>query len=181
MAVFSHGVQQTSFPAFLPKISLVVDAKDCIKTCAVIAMYCCSLQIDHLVILTVYLGHEQCAHPSVHFMIYFCFFIFIKSIFRLWSYTFFCSLFLHYNFQGGEQQTCDVTAQMVLVCCWRSMKEISLLLGKLCQLLPLQAVPDCLDVLITEEQVWKFNILYFWILDDLKQFLNCYVYIYFCV
>ncbi|XP_015265644.1 PREDICTED: thyroid adenoma-associated protein [Gekko japonicus] len=55
--------------------------------------------------------------------------------------------------RGGEQQTCDVTAQMVLVCCWRSMKEISLLLGKLCQLLPLQAVPDCSDVLITEEQV----------------------------
>ncbi|XP_060103491.1 tRNA (32-2'-O)-methyltransferase regulator THADA [Heteronotia binoei] len=55
--------------------------------------------------------------------------------------------------RGGEQQTCDVTAQMVLVCCWRSMKEISLLLGKLCQLLPLQAVPDPSDVLITEEQV----------------------------
>nr|XP_056709358.1 thyroid adenoma-associated protein [Euleptes europaea] len=54
---------------------------------------------------------------------------------------------------GGEQQTCDVTAQMVLVCCWRSMKEISLLLGKLCQLLPLQAVPGCSDALITEEQV----------------------------
>ncbi|XP_077193802.1 tRNA (32-2'-O)-methyltransferase regulator THADA isoform X2 [Paroedura picta] len=55
--------------------------------------------------------------------------------------------------RDGEQQTCDVTAQMVLVCCWRSMKEISLLLGKLCQLLPLQAVPDPLDVLITEDQV----------------------------
>ncbi|XP_062980061.1 tRNA (32-2'-O)-methyltransferase regulator THADA [Elgaria multicarinata webbii] len=54
--------------------------------------------------------------------------------------------------RGEEQQTCDVTAQMVLVCCWRSMKEISLLLGKLCQLLPLQAVPS-LDALITVEQV----------------------------
>ncbi|XP_077781663.1 tRNA (32-2'-O)-methyltransferase regulator THADA isoform X2 [Podarcis muralis] len=52
-----------------------------------------------------------------------------------------------------EQQTCDVTAQMVLVCCWRSMKEISLLLGKLCQLLPLQALPNCPDALITVQQV----------------------------
>uniref|UniRef100_A0A670JYT0 tRNA (32-2'-O)-methyltransferase regulator THADA n=1 Tax=Podarcis muralis TaxID=64176 RepID=A0A670JYT0_PODMU len=52
-----------------------------------------------------------------------------------------------------EQQTCDVTAQMVLVCCWRSMKEISLLLGKLCQLLPLQALPNCPDALITVKQV----------------------------
>ncbi|XP_061481363.1 tRNA (32-2'-O)-methyltransferase regulator THADA isoform X2 [Rhineura floridana] len=52
-----------------------------------------------------------------------------------------------------ERQTCDVTAQMVLVCCWRSMKEISLLLGKLCQLLPLQASPSCPDALITVEQV----------------------------
>ncbi|XP_033000765.1 thyroid adenoma-associated protein isoform X2 [Lacerta agilis] len=52
-----------------------------------------------------------------------------------------------------EQQTCDVTAQMVLVCCWRSMKEISLLLGKLCQLLPLQALSNYPDALITVEQV----------------------------
>ncbi|XP_066480591.1 tRNA (32-2'-O)-methyltransferase regulator THADA isoform X2 [Tiliqua scincoides] len=54
--------------------------------------------------------------------------------------------------KGEEQQTCDVTAQMVLVCCWRSMKAISLLLGKLCQLLPLQ-FPICSDALITVEQV----------------------------
>ncbi|XP_042330364.1 thyroid adenoma-associated protein isoform X2 [Sceloporus undulatus] len=53
---------------------------------------------------------------------------------------------------GDEQQTCEVTAQMVLVCCWRSMKEISLLLGKLCQLLPLEAYPGP-DALITVEQV----------------------------
>ncbi|XP_053167596.1 thyroid adenoma-associated protein isoform X5 [Hemicordylus capensis] len=55
--------------------------------------------------------------------------------------------------RGKEQQTCDVTAQMVLICCWRSMKEISLLLGKLCQLLPLQNLSGCSDALITVEQV----------------------------
>ncbi|XP_063158962.1 tRNA (32-2'-O)-methyltransferase regulator THADA [Candoia aspera] len=55
--------------------------------------------------------------------------------------------------KGKEQHTSDVTAQMVLVCCWRSMKEISLLLGKLCQLLPLQILPSCSDALITVEQV----------------------------
>ncbi|XP_025029954.1 thyroid adenoma-associated protein homolog, partial [Python bivittatus] len=54
--------------------------------------------------------------------------------------------------KGKEQHTSDVTAQMVLVCCWRSMKEISLLLGKLCQLLPLQILPSCSDALITVEQ-----------------------------
>uniref|UniRef100_A0A8C3STS2 tRNA (32-2'-O)-methyltransferase regulator THADA n=1 Tax=Chelydra serpentina TaxID=8475 RepID=A0A8C3STS2_CHESE len=52
-----------------------------------------------------------------------------------------------------ERQTCDVTAQMVLVCCWRSMKEISLLLGMLCKLLPLQTVSESSDGLITVEQV----------------------------
>uniref|UniRef100_A0A8D2L6G7 tRNA (32-2'-O)-methyltransferase regulator THADA n=1 Tax=Varanus komodoensis TaxID=61221 RepID=A0A8D2L6G7_VARKO len=54
--------------------------------------------------------------------------------------------------RGEEQQSCDVTAQMVLVCCWRSMKEISLLLGKLCQLMPLQAL-STFDALVTVEQV----------------------------
>ncbi|XP_023818937.1 thyroid adenoma-associated protein [Oryzias latipes] len=49
-----------------------------------------------------------------------------------------------------------VTAQMVLVCCWRSMKEVAMLLGQLCQSLPLQHAdgserPHC--GLITEEQV----------------------------
>ncbi|XP_067421161.1 tRNA (32-2'-O)-methyltransferase regulator THADA [Emydura macquarii macquarii] len=55
--------------------------------------------------------------------------------------------------RGKEGQTCDVTAQMVLVCCWRSMKEISLLLGILCKLLPLQTVSESSDGLITVEQV----------------------------
>ncbi|KAJ7341143.1 hypothetical protein JRQ81_004925 [Phrynocephalus forsythii] len=57
-----------------------------------------------------------------------------------------------FEMKGEKQQTCDVTAQMVLVCCWRSMKEISLLLGKLCQLLPLQTLLGS-DALITVEQV----------------------------
>ncbi|XP_069090089.1 tRNA (32-2'-O)-methyltransferase regulator THADA isoform X1 [Pleurodeles waltl] len=51
---------------------------------------------------------------------------------------------------AGEEACC-VTAQMVLVCCWRSMKEISLLLGMLCQRLPLQSGSH--EGLITVEQV----------------------------
>ncbi|NWR67063.1 THADA protein, partial [Bucorvus abyssinicus] len=55
--------------------------------------------------------------------------------------------------RGKERQTCDVTAQMVLVCCWRSMKEVSLLLGTLCKLLPSQTTSEPSDGLITAEQV----------------------------
>ncbi|KAG7511599.1 thyroid adenoma-associated protein [Solea senegalensis] len=55
---------------------------------------------------------------------------------------------------GGESYR--VTAQMVLVCCWRSMKEVAMLLGHLCQSLPLHHTTDEADTqpgLITEEQV----------------------------
>ncbi|XP_037662718.1 thyroid adenoma-associated protein isoform X2 [Choloepus didactylus] len=55
--------------------------------------------------------------------------------------------------KGKEGKTCDVTAQMVLICCWRSMKEIALLLGTLCQLLPMQSVQESSDGLLTVEQV----------------------------
>ncbi|OXB65486.1 hypothetical protein ASZ78_014837 [Callipepla squamata] len=55
--------------------------------------------------------------------------------------------------RGKESQICDVTAQMVLVCCWRSMKEVSLLLGTLCKLLPTQAASEPSDGLITVDQV----------------------------
>ncbi|XP_027720991.1 thyroid adenoma-associated protein isoform X3 [Vombatus ursinus] len=55
--------------------------------------------------------------------------------------------------KGKEGQSCDVTAQAVLVCCWRSMKEVALLLGMLCQLVPLQSVPEAPDGLVTVEQV----------------------------
>ncbi|POI36127.1 hypothetical protein CIB84_000121 [Bambusicola thoracicus] len=55
--------------------------------------------------------------------------------------------------RGKESQICDVTAQMVLVCCWRSMKEVSLLLGTLCKLLPTQASSEPSHGLITVEQV----------------------------
>ncbi|XP_021248187.1 thyroid adenoma-associated protein isoform X2 [Numida meleagris] len=55
--------------------------------------------------------------------------------------------------RGKESQICDVTAQMVLVCCWRSMKEVSLLLGTLCKLLPTQTASEPSDGLITGEQV----------------------------
>ncbi|XP_034753231.1 thyroid adenoma-associated protein isoform X2 [Etheostoma cragini] len=54
---------------------------------------------------------------------------------------------------GGEGYR--VTAQMVLVCCWRSMKEVAMLLGQLCQSLPLHYINDTHTHpgLITEEQV----------------------------
>nr|XP_057906277.1 thyroid adenoma-associated protein [Doryrhamphus excisus]XP_057906286.1 thyroid adenoma-associated protein [Doryrhamphus excisus] len=55
---------------------------------------------------------------------------------------------------GGEDYR--VTAQMVLVCCWRSMKEVAMLLGQLCQSLPLHYTGDkaCVHAgIITEEQV----------------------------
>lgn len=46
-----------------------------------------------------------------------------------------------------------VTAQMVLVCCWRSMKEVAMLLGQLCQSMALCSTADPHAGLITEEQV----------------------------
>ncbi|XP_021508522.1 tRNA (32-2'-O)-methyltransferase regulator THADA [Meriones unguiculatus] len=55
--------------------------------------------------------------------------------------------------KGKEGKTCDVTAQMVLVCCWRSMKEVALLLGSLCQLLPMQPEPEPSSGLLTVQQV----------------------------
>ncbi|KAF7710664.1 hypothetical protein HF521_009536 [Silurus meridionalis] len=51
--------------------------------------------------------------------------------------------------EGSEMYR--VTAQMVLVCCWRSMKEVSMLLGELCQSMPLHTHTN--KGLITEEQV----------------------------
>ncbi|KAM9316838.1 tRNA (32-2'-O)-methyltransferase regulator THADA [Gastrophryne carolinensis] len=55
--------------------------------------------------------------------------------------------------KDNKGTSCNVTAQMVLVCCWRSMKEVSLLLGFLCQSLPLQTRMNCPQGLITVEQV----------------------------
>ncbi|KAG8443616.1 hypothetical protein GDO86_008965 [Hymenochirus boettgeri] len=55
--------------------------------------------------------------------------------------------------KGDEVPSGNVTAQMVLVCCWRSMKEVSLLLGMLCQSLPLQEQPHSPAGLLTVDQV----------------------------
>ncbi|KAJ8248320.1 hypothetical protein GJAV_G00240740 [Gymnothorax javanicus] len=54
---------------------------------------------------------------------------------------------------GGSGEGYRVTAQMVLVCCWRSMKEVSMLLGQLCQDMPLQTGEGQESGVITEEQV----------------------------
>uniref|UniRef100_A0A673VXY1 tRNA (32-2'-O)-methyltransferase regulator THADA n=1 Tax=Salmo trutta TaxID=8032 RepID=A0A673VXY1_SALTR len=55
---------------------------------------------------------------------------------------------------GGSGEGYRVTAQMVLVCCWRSMKEVSMVLGQVCQSLPLRTSSKHSDQgLITEEQV----------------------------
>ncbi|KAJ8418447.1 hypothetical protein AAFF_G00141560 [Aldrovandia affinis] len=53
---------------------------------------------------------------------------------------------------GGGGEGYRVTAQMVLVCCWRSMKEVSMLLGQLCQDMPLQSGDAQENGVITEEQ-----------------------------
>ncbi|KAI4888638.1 hypothetical protein NFI96_027081, partial [Prochilodus magdalenae] len=55
------------------------------------------------------------------------------------------------NGAGSGGEAYRVTAQMVLVCCWRSMKEVSMLLGELCQSMPLQTQTH--KGLITKEQV----------------------------
>ncbi|KAK1171060.1 hypothetical protein AOXY_G8054 [Acipenser oxyrinchus oxyrinchus] len=62
--------------------------------------------------------------------------------------------------RGRRGQQCQVTAQMVLVCCWRSMKEVSLLLGMVCESLPLQCTAETRDGLLTVQQVQGIG-LYF--------------------
>ncbi|MGH0118883.1 UNVERIFIED_CONTAM: hypothetical protein FKN15_055437 [Acipenser sinensis] len=57
--------------------------------------------------------------------------------------------------RGRQGQPCQVTAQMVLVCCWRSMKEVSLLLGMVCESLPLQCTAETRDGLLTVQQNGK--------------------------
>uniref|UniRef100_F6XB74 tRNA (32-2'-O)-methyltransferase regulator THADA n=1 Tax=Ornithorhynchus anatinus TaxID=9258 RepID=F6XB74_ORNAN len=57
------------------------------------------------------------------------------------------------DFKAGEVTACDVTAQTVLVCCWRSMKEVALLLGLLCQLHHGPCGPGSPDTLVTVQQV----------------------------
>lgn len=49
----------------------------------------------------------------------------------IWVCVYLCCL------GGGDGEAYRVTAQMVLVCCWRTMKEVSMLLGHLCQSMPL--------------------------------------------
>lgn len=56
---------------------------------------------------------------------------------------------------GGDGEAYRVTAQMVLVCCWRTMKEVSMLLGYLCQSMPLRCPLTHADGrgVVTEDQV----------------------------
>uniref|UniRef100_A0A8C1ZX48 tRNA (32-2'-O)-methyltransferase regulator THADA n=1 Tax=Cyprinus carpio TaxID=7962 RepID=A0A8C1ZX48_CYPCA len=56
---------------------------------------------------------------------------------------------------GGDGEAYRVTAQMVLVCCWRTMKEVSMLLGHLCQSMPLCCPLTHADGrgVVTEDQV----------------------------
>ncbi|XP_016355970.1 thyroid adenoma-associated protein [Sinocyclocheilus anshuiensis] len=59
------------------------------------------------------------------------------------------------NSGGGDGEAYRVTAQMVLVCCWRTMKEVSMLLGHLCQSMPLCCFLTHADGrgVVTEDQV----------------------------
>ncbi|XP_052428210.1 thyroid adenoma-associated protein homolog isoform X1 [Carassius gibelio] len=56
---------------------------------------------------------------------------------------------------GVDGEAYRVTAQMVLVCCWRTMKEVSMLLGHLCQSVPLCCPLTHADGrgVVTEDQV----------------------------
>ncbi|XP_065153408.1 thyroid adenoma-associated protein isoform X1 [Paramisgurnus dabryanus] len=56
------------------------------------------------------------------------------------------------NKGNDDGEAYRVTAQMVLVCCWRTMKEVSMLLGHVCQTMPLCS-PDTHAGVITEDQV----------------------------
>ncbi|XP_057197470.1 thyroid adenoma-associated protein isoform X2 [Triplophysa rosa] len=56
------------------------------------------------------------------------------------------------NINDDDGEAYRVTAQMVLVCCWRTMKEVSMLLGHLCQSMPLCSSHTPAGV-ITQEQV----------------------------
>lgn len=73
------------------------------------------------------------------------------SVFRMLIcvYVYLCCL------GGSDGEAYRVTAQMVLVCCWRTMKEVSMLLGHLCHSMTLYCPlthPDSRGV-IAEDQV----------------------------
>ena len=54
---------------------------------------------------------------------------------------------------GKVQSTSSGTAQSLLLCCWHSMKEISLLLGYLAGETPVISEPDGNGGLLSEDQV----------------------------
>lgn len=79
------------------------------------------------------------------------------SVFRvlICVYVYVCCL------GGSDGEAYRVTAQMVLVCCWRTMKEVSMLLGHLCQIMTLYCPlthPDSRGV-ITEDQVRHLSVV----------------------
>lgn len=57
--------------------------------------------------------------------------------------------------RSSEPDEGAVTPQMLLVCCWRTMKEVSLFFGDLVRLLPIELESD--SYLLTHNQVIFFS------------------------
>ncbi|XP_072031670.1 tRNA (32-2'-O)-methyltransferase regulator THADA-like [Amphiura filiformis] len=75
--------------------------------------------------------------------------------------------------KSDEVTTFQVTPQMVLVCCWRSMKEVSLLLGQLALDVPVCLAEDggtdgLTKGLITEKQILDIGELFLQLLKESK-------------
>lgn len=55
---------------------------------------------------------------------------------------------------GAEEGIFNPSSQILLVCCWRTMKEVALLLGDLVQSAPIKT-DETMSGLLTSEQVGK--------------------------
>lgn len=94
----------------------------------------------------------------------------------LFSFSFISSLAFKNNFyllgssllgvdSNNSSPPVKATAQMVLLCSWRSVKEVSLLLGKLSDCCPI--LPDC-DGLLNEEQILAIGVHLTTLLEETK-------------